>query len=231
MHKELKQQSYEANLLLPKFGLINLTFGNVSVIDRNQGIIAIKPSGVDYEELTFEDMVLVDLDGKKVDGRYKPSSDTPSHVHLYHAFDTINAVVHTHSKFATAFAQAGMPIPCYGTTHADFFYGDIPLTRKLTKEEINSDYEHHTGCVIAQRFEKQNPDEYPGVLVHGHGPFAWGSSGKKAAENAFAMELLAETAFLTRQINPEVQPIDQALLDKHFKRKHGKDAYYGQKKD
>jgi L-ribulose-5-phosphate 4-epimerase len=173
-------------------------------------------------------MVLVDLDGRKVDGAFNPSTDTPTHVRTYQAFDSVGGVVHTHSKFATAFAQAGKPVPCYGTTHADYFYGEIPITRKMTPEEITQAYELGTGNVIVERFGDLDPLKYPGVLVHNHGPFAWGPTGEKAAENAVAMELLAEMAYYTLQLTPEIPPIDQALLDKHFKRKHGKDAYYGQ---
>jgi len=228
MLDELKRVSYEANMLLPKHGLINLTFGNASVIDRDAGVLAIKPSGVSYETLKPKDMVLVDLDGKKVEGKPNPSSDTPTHVRLYGAFESISGVVHTHSRFATAFAQAGRPIECYGTTHADFFYGQVPITRKMTSEEITGHYELETGSVIVERFIDLDPQEYPGVLVHNHGPFAWGPTGEKAVENAVAMELIAEMAYYTLQLAPQVPPIDRALLDKHFKRKHGKDAYYGQ---
>ncbi|MCK5558197.1 MAG: L-ribulose-5-phosphate 4-epimerase [Candidatus Hydrogenedentes bacterium] len=229
MLDELKLESYKANMLLPKFGLINLTFGNVSVIDREKSVLGIKPSGVSYENLKPEDMVLVDLDGNKVDdGALNPSSDTPTHVRLYQSFDSIGGLVHTHSKFASSFAQAGRPVECYGTTHADYFYGEIPVTRKMTEEEITGNYELETGNVIVERFRDLDPIEYPGVLVDSHGPFAWGPTGEKAVENAVAMELVAEMAYYTLQLAPENPPIDQALLDKHFKRKHGKDAYYGQ---
>jgi len=229
MLDELKLESYKANMLLPKFGLINLTFGNVSVIDRGKGVLAIKPSGVSYETLKPEDMVLVDLEGNKVDDEaLNPSSDTPTHVRLYQSFDSIGGLVHTHSKFACSFAQAGRPVECYGTTHADYFHGQIPVTRKMTEEEIAGNYELETGNVIVERFRDLDPLEYPGVLVDSHGPFAWGSTGEKAVENAVAMELVAETAHYTLQLAPERPSIDQTLLDKHFKRKHGKDAYYGQ---
>jgi len=229
MLDELKLESYKANMLLPKFGLINLTFGNVSVIDRDKGVLAIKPSGVSYETLKPEDMVLVDLEGNKVDDEaLNPSSDTPTHVRLYQSFDSIGGLVHTHSKFACSFAQAGRPVECYGTTHADYFHGQIPVTRKMTEEEIAGNYELETGNVIVERFRDLDPLEYPGVLVDSHGPFAWGSTGEKAVENAVAMELVAETAYYTLQLAPERPSIDQTLLDKHFKRKHGKDAYYGQ---
>ncbi len=229
MLDELKLESYKANMLLPKFGLINLTFGNVSVIDRAKSVLAIKPSGVSYETLKPEDMVLVDLDGNKVDDRaLNPSSDTPTHVRLYQSFDSIGGLVHTHSKFASSFAQAGRPVECYGTTHADYFYDQVPVTRKMTGEEITGHYELETGNVIVERFRDLDPLEYPGVLVDSHGPFAWGPTGEKAVENAVAMELVAEMAYYTLQLAPESPPIDRALLDKHFKRKHGKDAYYGQ---
>ena len=202
----------------------------MSVVDRDRGILAIKPSGVSYDVMKPDDMVLVDLEGKQVEGGgLSPSSDTPTHVRLYLAFESIAGVVHTHSKFATSFAQAGRPVPCFGTTHADFFHGDIPITRALTHEEIKGRYEWETGEVIAERFEDLDPEAFPGVLVRGHGPFSWGPSGRKAVENAFAMELVAEMAVRTLALNPKAEAVDQVLLDKHFLRKHGKDAYYGQK--
>ncbi|MBN1866668.1 L-ribulose-5-phosphate 4-epimerase [Candidatus Sumerlaeota bacterium] len=228
MFEDLKRESYEANMQLARSGLIALTFGNVSVIDRDAGLLAIKPSGVDYEKLRVEDMVLVDLEGRTVDGALKPSSDTPTHVRLYQAFEGIRGVVHSHSRYATAFAQAGRPIECYGTTHADYFYGAAPLTRKMTRDEIASRYELETGNVIVERFEGVNPLDFPGVLVQCHGPFAWGPSGAKAVENALALELIAEMAHQSLSLNPALTPLDQALLDKHFLRKHGANAYYGQ---
>jgi len=228
MLKELKREAYEANMLLPQYGLIHLTWGNASVVDRSAGILAIKPSGVSYDLLKADDMVLVDLEGKKVEGDLNPSSDTPTHVRLFQAFPAIAGVVHTHSKFATSFAQAGRPIPCYGTTHADYFYGDVPVTRKLTAEEIEGEYEWKTGDVIAERFADLDAEEHPGVLVHSHGPFAWGPGGSKAAENASVMEMLAEMALYSLQLTPQLRPVDQVLLDRHFKRKHGEEAYYGQ---
>jgi L-ribulose-5-phosphate 4-epimerase len=228
MLKELKREAYEANMLLPQYGLIHLTWGNASVIDRSAGILAIKPSGVSYDALKVYDMVLVDLEGKTVEGDLKPSSDTPTHVRLFQAFPSIGGVVHTHSRFATSFAQAGRPIPCYGTTHADYFNGDVPVTRKLTAEEIEGEYEWKTGDVISERFADLDAEEHPGVLVHSHGPFAWGPDGAKAAENASVMEMLAEMALYSLQLTPQLQPVDQVLLDRHFKRKHGKSAYYGQ---
>jgi len=229
-YDELKRECYEANLLLPKFGLVDLTFGNVSVIDRARGVFGIKPSGVDYARLTPDDIVLVDLEGVQVDGKFRPSSDTATHRRLFRAFPEVGAVVHTHSRHATSFAQAGRGIPCLGTTHADYFYGEIPVTRPMTPEEIGGAYEWETGNVIVERFASLNPQNIPAVLVHGHGPFAWGENGVKAVENAFALEIVAEMAFQALQLNPQAQSISQALLDKHFLRKHGATAYYGQAK-
>ena len=226
---ELKRESYEENLQLPEHGLIHLSFGNVSVIDRREGILAIKPSGVPYNVLKPEDMVLVDLEGKTVEGDLRPSSDTPTHVRLYQGFEGIGGVVHTHSTHATSFAQAGMAIPCYGTTHADYLYGDVPVTREMTPEEIAEAYELETGNVILERFKSLDPEEFAMVLVHSHGPFTWGATGAKAVENAVALELIAEMAINTLALNPGIQPIPQTLHDKHFKRKHGQTAYYGQK--
>ncbi|MFZ4680861.1 MAG: L-ribulose-5-phosphate 4-epimerase [Terrimicrobiaceae bacterium] len=225
----IQDECYEANMLLPKFGLVDLTFGNVSVIDRTSGIFGIKPSGVDYAALKPSDIVLLDLDGRQVSGTLRPSSDTPTHLRLFQAFPSIRAVVHTHSRHAVSFAQAGRGIPCLGTTHADYFYGEVPVTRPLTPEEIGGAYERETGNVIVERFAGLDPLQVPAVLVHGHGPFAWGSSGAKAVENAFALEVVAEMAWKALQINPQASPISQALLDKHFLRKHGPGAYYGQK--
>ncbi len=228
-YSALKQECFEANLLLPKFGLVDLTFGNVSVIDRDQGVFAIKPSGVDYAVLRPDDMVLVDLEGNKVEGALNPSSDTPTHRRLFLGFEQIRSVVHTHSRNAVAFAQAGHPIPCLGTTHADYFYGPVPVTRSMFSEEIASAYEWETGNVIIERFENIDPNKVCAVLVHSHGPFVWGPSGAKAVENAFALEIVAEMAMKAMQINPAVEAIPQSLLDKHFLRKHGAGAYYGQK--
>lgn len=230
MLESLKEEAYEANLLLPKFSLIDLTFGNVSCIDRDKGLIAIKPSGVDYTTLKPSDLPLIDLNHQKVEGDFKPSSDTATHVRLYNAFPNIRAVVHTHSRYATSFAQAGKPIPCYGTTHCDYFYGEVPVTRPMTPEEIQGAYELETGNVIVERFEKGglSPDEVSAVLVYSHGPFVWGSSGAKAVENAFALEICAQMALQTQALNPQVSPVQSELLDKHFKRKHGATAYYGQ---
>jgi len=226
---QLKQQAYEANMLLANSGLVVLTFGNVSVLDRAAGLVAIKPSGVSYDALSAEDMVLTDLDGSRVDGRLMPSSDTPTHVRLYAAFDAIGAVVHTHSPFATAFAQAGRPIPCLGTTHADGFRGEIPVTRKMTVAEITGAYERETGNVIAERFQTIDPGERPGVLVHGHGPFAWGPTGPAAVQTACMMELVAKMACHALALTPGLEPLNAHLVDRHFLRKHGPDAYYGQK--
>jgi L-ribulose-5-phosphate 4-epimerase len=228
MLEDLKQEALEVNLALPKHGLVQMTFGNVSVLDRSAGILAIKPSGVDYSVMTAADIVLVDLEGRKVEGALNPSSDTPTHVRLYRAFESVNAVVHTHSRHATAFAQAGMPVDCLGTTHADYFHGSIPVTRKLIAEEINANYEWETGNVIVERFRDLDPSAFPGVLVFSHGPFAWGPTGAKAVENAFAMELVAEMALYARLLNPGAPPVDSYLLDKHYLRKHGKNATYGQ---
>jgi L-ribulose-5-phosphate 4-epimerase len=231
MLERLREESYKANVLLPKFGIVNLTFGNVSVIDRRSGIVAIKPSGVSYNEMKPEHIVLVDLEGKKVEGELNPSSDTPTHCCLYRNFLEIGAVVHTHSICATGFAQAGMAIPCLGTTHADYFYGEVPVTRKMTPKEIGGGaYELETGNVIVERFKSLRYQDIPAVLVHSHGPFAWSSTGEKAVENAFAMELVAQMAHYALTLKCDPVYIQKELLDKHFLRKHGKNAYYGQKK-
>lgn len=230
MLTELKREAYEANIALPKQGLINLTFGNASAIDRAQGIFAIKPSGVDYAVLKPEDMVLVDLDGKRVEGDLNPSSDTPTHRRLFLAFEGIGGVVHTHSSCATAFAQAGRAIPIFGTTHADYFAGDVPVTRKMTADEIASAYEWETGNVIVERFRDLDPADYPAVLVNRHAPFTWGPTVAKAVEAAVATECIAHMALMSLQLAPQLEVIETELLNKHFKRKHGPDAYYGQKK-
>lgn len=229
MLEELKKQVLEANLLLPKYGLITFTWGNVSGIDRESGLVVIKPSGVSYDGMTVEDMVVVDLEGNVVEGKWKPSSDTPTHVALYKAFPNIGGVVHTHSRWATTFAQAGMAIPPLGTTHADYFYGPIPCTRKMTEEEIAGAYEKETGKVIIEAFEGINPDDVPGVVVYSHGPFAWGTDALNAVHNAVVMEEVAFMDWHAMTINPELGNMQQALLDKHYLRKHGKNAYYGQK--
>ena len=225
---ELREECWAANRQLPVLGLADLTFGTVSVIDRARGVFAIKPSGVDYATLKPEDLVLLDLEGKVVEGKLRPSSDTPTHLRLLQAFESVRAIVHIHSRNATSFAQAGRPIPCFGTTHADYFYGEVPVTRPMTEREVATAYELETGNVIVERFANLNPNEMPAVLVHGHAPFAWGSSGPKAVETAVALEIVAEMALKTLQVNPSAKPISAHLLDKHFKRKHGGGAYYGQ---
>ncbi|MEI8340940.1 MAG: L-ribulose-5-phosphate 4-epimerase AraD, partial [Verrucomicrobiota bacterium] len=214
-YSDLKAECYAANLLLPKYKLIDLTFGNVSVSDQSRGVFAIKPSGVDYNVMKADDMVIVDFDGKIVEGTLRPSSDTPTHRRLFMTFKGIRSVVHTHSRNAVAFAQAGRPIPCLGTTHADYFYGEIPVTRPMSPQEIQSAYEWETGLLIVERFSRLNPLEVPAVLVHGHGPFIWGTSGEKAVENAFALEIIAEMARQTLTLNPQAQPISRHLIDKH----------------
>ncbi|MDB4473429.1 L-ribulose-5-phosphate 4-epimerase AraD [Opitutaceae bacterium] len=229
MLEELKREAYEANIALPKQGLINLTFGNASAIDRDRGIFAIKPSGVDYDELTPEQMVLVDLEGNQVEGDLRPSSDTPTHRRLFLAFASIGGVVHTHSTRATAFAQAGREIPIFGTTHADYFYGDIPVTRKMSHAEISGgEYEWETGNVIVERFAELDPADFPAVLVNRHAPFTWGKNVAKAVEVAVAVECIADMALSSLQLEPTLPTIEEALLNKHFKRKHGPGAYYGQ---
>ncbi len=228
MLAELKREAYEANLLLPKHGLINLTFGNASALDRAKGIFAIKPSGVDYAALKPTDMVLVDLEGKKVEGKLNPSSDTPTHRRLYLGFKMIGGIVHTHSSHATAFAQAGRAIPCFGTTHADYFLGEIPVTRKLTAAEITGVYEWETGNVIVERFKSIDPLDCPAVLVNRHAPFTWGPTVTKAVEVAVAVECCAHLALMSLQLSPTLTPLEPELLNKHFQRKHGPGAYYGQ---
>lgn len=229
-HRTLREECYEANLLLPQTGLVDLTFGNVSVLDRAAGVFAIKPSGVDYKCLTPEQMVLLDLEGKLVEGTLKPSSDSPTHRCLFLGFQSIRSVVHTHSRSAVAFAQAGKNIPCFGTTHADYFYGTVPVTRRLTAQEIHGEYEWETGNVIVECFTHANlnPAEIPAVLVHNHGPFAWAGSGLKAVETAQALEIVADMAIKTLHANPDALHIQPELLAKHYFRKHGSGAYYGQ---
>lgn len=231
MLEDLKREAYEANLALPREGLINLTFGNASAVDRARGIFAIKPSGVDYAALKASDMVLIDLDGKKVEGTLNPSSDTPTHRRLFLAFAHIGGVVHTHSSHATAFAQAGRAIPCFGTTHADYFFGEVPVTRKMTVEEIARAYEWETGNVIVERFTSANlsPVDFSGILVNRHAPFTWGATVAKAVEVAVALECCAHMAMMSLQLSPTLAPIESELLNKHFNRKHGPGAYYGQK--
>jgi len=227
MLEELKKQVYTANLNLVKHGLVLFTWGNVSGIDRKENLLVIKPSGVSYEEMEPGDMVVVDLSGNVIEGKYKPSSDTFTHIELYKAFTEIGGIVHTHSTYAVAWAQALKSIPAMGTTHADHFYGEIPCTRELTKEEVDRGYEKETGTVIIETFNNINPLHMPGVLVGNHGPFAWGSTPEKAVYNAVVLEEVARMALFTVQLGND-NPIRQYLLDKHFNRKHGKNAYYGQ---
>jgi L-ribulose-5-phosphate 4-epimerase len=225
---ELRREAYEANLALPRQGLINLTFGNASALDRARGIFAIKPSGVPYAGLRVADIVLLDLEGKRVAGKLQPSSDAPTHRRLYLGFEGIAGIVHTHSTHATAFAQAGRPVPILGTTHADYFNGEIPVTRKLTAREIAGAYEWETGNVIVQRFARLNPHECPAVLVNRHAPFAWGASAAEAVEVAVAAECCAQMAFLSLRLVPTLRAIEDVLRCRHFERKHGPSAYYGQ---
>jgi L-ribulose-5-phosphate 4-epimerase len=228
-YADIREECCAANKLLPDHELVDMTFGNVSCLDRAKGVFAIKPSGVDFPQLTPEDMVIVDLEGKKVDGRYRPSSDTETHRRLFLAFGNIRAVAHTHSRCATAFAQAGRAIPCLGTTHADYFHGEVPVTRAMTEAEIQGRYEWETGNVIVERFEQLDPDTMPGVLVYNHGPFTWGASGRLALDHAIALEVIADLALKTVALNPSLNAMPQELLDKHFLRKHGPGKYYGQK--
>lgn len=230
LYQDLKEECYEANLLLPKYQLIDLTFGNVSVGDPARAVFAIKPSGVDYAVMKADDMVVVDFDGANVEGTLRPSSDTPTHRRLFRAFEGIRSVVHTHSRNAVAFAQAGRGIPCMGTTHSDYFYGEVPVTRAMTPDEVGGDYEWETGNVIVARFREINPLQIPAVLVRNHGPFTWGPSGKKAVETAFALEIVAEMAMKAIRLNLAAGPVPSYLLDKHYLRKHGAGAYYGQPK-
>lgn len=229
MLEALKQQVLEANLELPKYGLVTFTWGNVSGIDRESGLFVIKPSGVPYEALRAEQMVVVDLEGNVVEGDLRPSSDTPTHMVLYNSFPDIGGVVHTHSPWGTSWAQAGRALPAYGTTHADYFYEEIPVTRPMTKEEINGAYELETGNVIVERFADIDPNQVPGVLVHAHAPFVWGKDAHNAVHNAVVLEEVAKIAARMLQLNPDTAPMDQTLLDRHFLRKHGANAYYGQK--
>jgi L-ribulose-5-phosphate 4-epimerase len=229
MLEELKTEVCRANCELVAQGLVTLTFGNVSGIDRDQELVAIKPSGISYEDLLPEHIVIVDMDGNVVEGDLNPSSDTATHVALYRAFETIGGITHTHSTHATAFAQACRPIPCFGTTHADHFYGDIPVTRAMTQEEVEGDYEANTGAVIVERYADLDAAQHPAVLVAHHGPFVWATNAMKSVENAVALEEVAHSALLTLSLAPPQPPIPQFLLDKHFLRKHGSGAYYGQK--
>ncbi|MBQ4381546.1 MAG: L-ribulose-5-phosphate 4-epimerase [Oscillospiraceae bacterium] len=227
MLEYLKKKVLEANLLLPKFGLVTFTWGNVSGIDREKGLVVIKPSGVDYDGMTEDDMVVVDLDGNRVEGKWKPSSDTATHVELYKAFPKIGGVVHTHSSYATSWAQAGRDIPPYGTTHADYFYGPVPCLRVLTQKEIDEGYERNTGVLIVEHM-KDRYEATPAVLCKNHGPFCWGKDPVDAVHAAVVLEECAKMAYRTELINPRVQPAPQELQDKHYFRKHGANAYYGQ---
>lgn len=231
MLEELKQAVFEANLLLPKYDLVTFTWGNVSGVDREKGLMVIKPSGVEYNTMRPEDMVVVSLKtGEKVEGDLNPSSDTDTHVVLYNAFPDISGIVHTHSRWATTFAQAGQGIEALGTTHGDYFYGEIPCTRKMTPEEIGGKYELETGNVIVETFRDKSANDIPAVLVHSHGPFCWGTSPKNAVHNAVVLEELAFMAWHAKMLNPALPPMQQELLDKHYLRKHGANAYYGQGK-
>jgi L-ribulose-5-phosphate 4-epimerase len=229
--EQLKAEVLEANLSLPKYRLVTFTWGNVSGIDRETGYVVIKPSGVEYDEMTAEDLVVVDLDGTVVEGDLRPSSDTPTHLALYRAFPDIGGIVHTHSPWATSWAQAGLPLPALGTTHADYFYGEIPCTRELTEREVETNYELETGRVIVETYQKNglDPTAMPGVLVKNHAPFCWGEDAQQAVHHAVVLEEAAKMAFNTYQLNPDARPISQCLLDKHYLRKHGANAYYGQK--
>lgn len=227
-YQSIKEECLVANLALPKTGLVDLTFGNVSVADPERRVFAIKPSGVAYDKLTAADMVILDYEGSLVEGRLHPSSDTATHRCLFLNFPGIRSVVHTHSRSAVAFAQAGLDLPCLGTTHCDYFHGPVPVTRTLTPDEVAGDYEWETGRVIIERFSGMNPLDIPAVLVKNHGPFAWGPSAAKAVETALALEIVADMALKTLALNPSVMPAPGHLLDKHFFRKHGTGAYYGQ---
>lgn len=230
MLEELKKLVYEANLELPRYGLVTFTWGNVSAIDRESSLFVIKPSGVAYDNLKPEDMVVIDLEGETVEGNYRPSSDTATHLELYRAFPEIGGIVHTHSTYATAWAQAGRDIPCYGTTHADYIYGEVPCVRCLTAEEIADDYERNTGRLIAGEFVRlgKDPKAVPAVLCKNHGPFTWGKDAAEAVHNAVVLEEIAKMAYLCETINPQVKPAPRELQDKHYNRKHGENAYYGQ---
>ncbi|PLY45912.1 L-ribulose-5-phosphate 4-epimerase [Lelliottia sp. F153] len=227
--QQLKQQVYDANMDLPRYGLVTFTWGNVSAIDRVRGWVVIKPSGVAYDVMQPEDMVVVDLEGNVIEGRWNPSSDTATHLALYRRYPTLGGVVHTHSTHATAWAQAGFAIPALGTTHADYFFGDIPCTRALTEAEVQGEYELNTGKVIIETIGECEPLHTPGIVVWQHGPFAWGKNAHEAVHNAVVLEEVAKMAWIAHGINPQLQPIDRYLMNKHYLRKHGPDAYYGQK--
>ena len=228
--KELKQEVFEANTQLVKYNLVTLTWGNVSAINRAEGLVVIKPSGIDYDNMTIDDMVVIDVEGNLIEGKWKPSSDTPTHLKLYKAFPQIGGITHTHSNYATMFAQAKVEIECFGTTHADYFYGNVPLTRVLTEQEVSEHYEKNSGIVIVERFADINPMSVPGVLVASHGPFTWGKSAGESVKHSFILERIAEMAMGTLRLKAECKPSDQYVLDKHYFRKHGPNATYGQKK-
>lgn len=228
MLEKLKEKVYRANMQLPKYNLVTFTWGNVSEIDREKGLIVIKPSGVAYDELSPQDMVVLDLNGNKVEGKLKPSSDTPTHIELYKAFHNISGIVHTHSPWATSWAQAGRSIPCYGTTHADYMYGKIPCLRSLEKEEIENEYEKNTGLLIVDYFKDKDYIAMPTVLCKNHGPFTWGKDSNEAVHNAVVLEEIAKMATRTEMICPDVKEVSKYLQDKHYYRKHGVNAYYGQ---
>ncbi|MRS16804.1 L-ribulose-5-phosphate 4-epimerase [Enterobacteriaceae bacterium RIT691] len=227
--QQLKEQVLEANLALPRFGLVTFTWGNVSAIDCERGRVAIKPSGVSYEGMCAEDIVVVDLQGHVIDGKWRPSSDTATHLALYRRYPSLGGIVHTHSTHATAWAQAGLAIPALGTTHADYFYGDIPCSRPLSEAEVQSHYELNTGNVIIETLGEREPLHMPGVVVYQHGPFCWGKNADEAVHNAVVMEEVAKMAWISRGINPQLKPIDHYLMNQHYLRKHGPDAWYGQK--
>lgn len=229
MIEELKRQVYEANMELPKYGLVTFTWGNVSGIDRESGYFVIKPSGIEYDRLKPDDMVVMDLEGNKIQGRYQPSSDMETHMEFYKACPMIGGIVHTHSTWATSWAQSGRSIPCYGTTHADYMYGEIPCLRCLTKEEIQEDYEKNTGRLITDYLRNKDYMSVPAVLCKDHGPFTWGKDAKEAVHNAVVLEEVSKMAANCEMINKEVKPAPRELLDKHYYRKHGANAYYGQK--
>lgn len=232
MLEKLKEEVYLANMELPKRGLVTYTWGNVSGIDREKGLFVIKPSGVDYDKLTPGDMVVMDLKGNKIEGDMNPSSDTKTHVVLYNAFPQIGGIVHTHSPYAVAWAQAGEDLPCYGTTHADYFYGSIPCARHLTQEELDEDYERNTGVTIVETFKERglDPKAVPAVLCFSHGPFTWGKDPAQAVYHSVVLEECAKMGIFTRMVNPNAAPAPQRMQDKHYMRKHGPNAYYGQKK-
>jgi L-ribulose-5-phosphate 4-epimerase len=230
MLKQLKEEVFQANIDLVCNNLVTLTWGNVSGVDRAKGFIVIKPSGVDYETMKPADMVVVNFDGKVVEGTFRPSSDLPTHLRLYEKYSFIGGISHTHSMYATMFAQAGREIPCFGTTHADHFDGPIPVTRFLTKEEVDADYEGNTGTAIIERFAKLNPVTTPAILVHGHAPFSWGKDAAEAMNNSLILERIAQMALGSMHLKPSLKPLPLYIQEKHFQRKHGADAYYGQKK-